>query len=84
MVVERLTGEIKRVKTDRVKRRRWWGRSRERKRARETDRCGRDKRERVGSGWKLSTNLKKCIGGKKRRLAHIVRVPVEGGGGDGG
>lgn len=36
----------------------------------------RDKRKRVGFRWKLSTNLKECIG--KKAAAHIVRM-VEGG-----
>lgn len=29
----------------------------------------RDKRERVGARWKLSTNLKECIGRKKKKKA---------------
>ena len=34
----------------------------------------RDKQERVGLRWKLSTNLKECIG--KKRAAGVVRVMV--------
>ncbi len=62
MGVERLTGELKRVKTDLVKREGGGGVV-----ERESDgQMWRDKRERVGLRWKLSTNLKECIG--KRRL----------------
>lgn len=32
----------------------------------------RDKRERIGLRWKLSTNLKECIG--KKAAAHVVHV----------
>lgn len=34
----------------------------------------KDKRERVGLRWKLSTNLKECIG--KKAAARVVRVMV--------
>lgn len=52
MGVERLTGEIKRVKTDRIKRDGGGG----------VVEMLRDKQERVGLRWKLSTNFKDCIG----------------------
>lgn len=62
---------IKRVKTDRVKRKGGGGVV-ERKR---DSQMWRDKWERVRSRWKLSTNLKECIG--KKAAAHVVCV-VEG------
>lgn len=72
--MERLTGEIKRAKTDRVKRGRWWGCSRE-----IDGPMWRDKRERVGSRWILSTNLKECSWKKAAGFMHVPEG-VEGGG----